>query len=109
MNFKIYRDCTAELRLWPSSELLMRYITNQSFEVVLSNNERVEHKILNKDKKSGVITFSLSFRDISKISSLFDPEILEVHLNKKIVFETANKIFIFKKGLKSKRSIPPVI
>jgi len=88
----------------------MNFITNQSFEaVVLSNQEKVEYSILSKDKKSGVITFALSFRDVSKISSGNDPDILEMHLNKQIVIDSANRIIIYKKGLKKKRSIPPLI
>ena len=87
----------------------MSYITNQSFEFVLSNKEKIEYKIIKKDNKTGVITFSLVLRDISKKSLRYDPEIIEVQLKKKIVFEIANQIFIFKKGLKSKRSIPPLI
>jgi chemotaxis protein CheY-P-specific phosphatase CheC len=88
----------------------MNYITNQSFGVVvLSNQENVDYKILSKDKKSGVITFALSFRDISKISTGNDPDILEMHLNKQIAIDTTNRIIIYKKGLKTKRSIPPLI
>jgi hypothetical protein len=88
----------------------MTQITNQSFEaIILSNQERVLYTILSKDKKSGVITIALSFRDVSKISSWNDPEILEMHLKKLIVLDTASQIFIYKKGLKTKRSIPPLI
>jgi hypothetical protein len=32
---KIYRDSTAELRFYPSSALLMSYITNDSFNIIV--------------------------------------------------------------------------
>ena len=73
----------------------MRSITNDSFDIVLSNQETIEFQIASKDHETGVISLSLSFKDSSKISSGSDPDTLEVILNEKVEFETANQIFIF--------------
>jgi hypothetical protein len=87
----------------------MSSVTNDSFDITLSNQETIDYHIASIDQETGVIILSLSFKDISKISSGSDPDILEVILNEKIEVETANQIFIFKKGLRSSRSIPPLL
>ena len=87
----------------------MSSITNDSFDITLSNQESIDYQITSNNQETGVLILSLKFKDISKISSGSDPDILEVTLNEKIEFETANQIFIFKKGLKSSRSIPPLL
>ena len=56
-----------------------------------------------------MITLFLSFKNSSKISSGSEPDILEVILNEYIEFKIANKIFIFKNGLRSSRTIPPLL
>jgi hypothetical protein len=43
---KVYRTSRAELRIWPSSEQLMKSITNTSFTMILSNRgEKVDYSI----------------------------------------------------------------
>ena len=64
----------------------MNTITNDSFDIVLSNQESIGYQIDKKDQETGVIRLSLSFKDSSKISSGSDPDILEVILNEKIEF-----------------------
>ena len=64
----------------------MSSITNDSFDIVLSNEENIEYQIASKDHKAGVIILSLSFKDMSKISSRSDSDTLEVILNEKIEF-----------------------
>ena len=73
----------------------MSSISNDSFDMILSNKEDIDYQIAKKNQETGVISLSLSFKDKSKISSGSDPDILEVILNEKIEFETANQIFIF--------------
>ena len=87
----------------------MKSIRNDSFDIVLSNKETIEYQIALKDHATGVISLSLSFKDSSKISSGSEPDTIEVILNEKIEFETANQIFIFKKGLRSSKTIPPLL
>jgi hypothetical protein len=87
----------------------MSSITNDSFDITLSNQESIDYQITSNNQETGVLILSLKFKDISKISSGSDPDILRVTLNEKIEFETANQIFIFNKGLKSSRSIPPLL
>jgi hypothetical protein len=64
----------------------MNTISNDSFDIVLSNQESIGYQIAKKDQETGVIRLSLSFKDSSKISSGSDPDILEVILNEKIEF-----------------------
>ena len=64
----------------------MNSIKNDSFDIVLSNQESVGYQIAKKDQETGVVHLSLSFKDSSKISSGSDPDILEVILNEKIEF-----------------------
>jgi hypothetical protein len=64
----------------------MNYISNDSFDIVLSNKESIGYQIAKKDQDTGVVRLSLSFKDSSKISSGSDPDILEVILNEKIEF-----------------------
>jgi hypothetical protein len=64
----------------------MNTISNDTFDIVLSNQESIGYQIDKKDQETGVIRLSLSFKDISKISSGSDPDILEVILNEKIEF-----------------------
>ena len=87
----------------------MSSITNDSFDIILSNQESIDYKISSNNHETGDLILSLKFKDISKISSGSDPDILEVTLNEKIEFETANQIFIFEKGLRSSRSLPPLL
>ena len=87
----------------------MNSIKNDSFDIVLSNQERIDYLISKKDQETGVIIISIRFKDHSKISSGTFPDILEVILKEKIDFETGNQIFIFKKGLRSSRRIPPLL
>ena len=64
----------------------MNSISNDSFDIVLSNKESIGYQIAKKDQDTGVVRLSLSFKDSSKISSGSDPDILEVILNEKIEF-----------------------
>jgi hypothetical protein len=40
---KVYRNSRAELRIWPSSEQLMKFIKNNSFTMIVSNREKVDY------------------------------------------------------------------
>jgi hypothetical protein len=52
----IYRDFRAELCFKPSSEFLMSSITNVSFDIVLSNKDIIDYKIVLKDQENGFIS-----------------------------------------------------
>jgi preprotein translocase subunit SecE len=40
---KIHRNSRAELRIWPSSNQVMKSFTNESFVFILSNRERTDY------------------------------------------------------------------
>jgi hypothetical protein len=46
----------------------MNSITNDSFDIVLSNQESIGYEIAKKDQETGIVRLSLSFKDSSKIS-----------------------------------------
>ena len=46
----------------------MKYITNNSFMMILSNEEKVDYDIFSQDDETGIIEMSLRFEDTSKIS-----------------------------------------
>lgn len=87
----------------------MNSIKNDSFDILLSNQENIDYLISKKDQETGIITLSLRFNDLSKISSGSVPDMLEVILIENIEFMTTNQILIFKKDLRSSRSIPPLL
>ena len=87
----------------------MNSIKNDSFDIIVSKKESIVYQIAKKNPVTGIITLFLSFKNSSKISSGSEPDILEVILNEYIEFKIANKIFIFKNGLRSSRTIPPLL
>lgn len=97
------------IRILPSNGMLMSYITNKTFSVIISNQERVDYQIVSKDNDTGIIVFSLSIEDSSKISQGEDPDYLEVTLDQKIIINTTSQIVIFSNNLSSKKSIPPLL
>ena len=82
---RVYRNSIAEIRIRPSSQLLMKFFKNNSFDVLLSNRERVDYYIFSQDNETGIIEISLNFRNIKNVSHGNEPETLEVSLNKKII------------------------
>jgi hypothetical protein len=75
--------------------MLMSYITNKTFSVIISNREKVEYQIISKDNDTGIIILSLSIEDSSKISQGEDPDYLEITLDQKIIINTTSQIVIF--------------
>ena len=56
-----------------------------------------------------MLTIYFQFQDPKKISAGTKPDILEMYLIQEIQYETQYKIVKFSKGLKSVKSIPPLV